>query len=69
MAKVAHASRRASLPRGATRWSGEERRAAAARQDEPKLNSSTFALTGDSAHNQAMVLWSGQNSSVSVSLV
>ncbi|XP_061833153.2 VPS10 domain-containing receptor SorCS1 isoform X4 [Nerophis lumbriciformis] len=33
-------------------------------QDELKLNSSTFALTGDSSHNQAMVHWSGQNSSV-----
>lgn len=53
-----------SAPRRATRWSAEERRAAA-RQDEPKLNSSTFPLTGDSSHNQAMVLWSGQNSSVS----
>uniref|UniRef100_A0AAV2LPN9 Uncharacterized protein n=1 Tax=Knipowitschia caucasica TaxID=637954 RepID=A0AAV2LPN9_KNICA len=46
------------------RWSGEERRGAAAqRQDELKLNSSTFALSGDSSHNQAMVHWSGQNSS------
>ncbi|XP_056891309.1 VPS10 domain-containing receptor SorCS1 isoform X1 [Takifugu flavidus] len=53
-----------AAPRRVTRWSGEERKAAAARQDEPKLNSSTFALTGDSSHNQAMVLWSGQNSSV-----
>ncbi|XP_049577475.1 VPS10 domain-containing receptor SorCS3 isoform X1 [Syngnathus scovelli] len=33
-------------------------------QDEPKLTSSTFALTGDSAHNHAVVYWSGQNSSV-----
>ncbi|TWW59414.1 VPS10 domain-containing receptor, partial [Takifugu flavidus] len=53
-----------AAPRRVTRWSGEERKAAAARQDEPKLNSSTFALTGDSSHNQAMVLWSGQNSSI-----
>ncbi|MEQ2269791.1 hypothetical protein XENORESO_009821 [Xenotaenia resolanae] len=51
--------------RRAPRWSGEERRAAGARQEELKLNSSTFALTGDSSHNQAMVHWSGQNSSVS----
>lgn len=35
------------------------------RQDEPKLSSSIFALTGDSAHNHAVVYWSGQNSSVS----
>ncbi|XP_055363820.1 VPS10 domain-containing receptor SorCS3 isoform X5 [Betta splendens] len=34
------------------------------RQDEPKITSSTFALTGDSAHNHAVVYWSGQNSSV-----
>lgn len=36
------------------------------RQDEPRLSSSsTFALTGDSAHNHAVVYWAGQNSSVS----
>ncbi|XP_030643264.1 VPS10 domain-containing receptor SorCS3 [Chanos chanos] len=34
------------------------------RQGEPHLVTSTFALSGDSAHNQAMVLWSGHNSSV-----
>lgn len=34
-------------------------------KDELQLTSSTFALSGDSAHNQAMVHWSGQNSSVS----
>ncbi|XP_068183865.1 VPS10 domain-containing receptor SorCS1-like [Antennarius striatus] len=33
-------------------------------QEEFQLTSSTFALTGDTAHNQAMVHWSGQNSSV-----
>ncbi|XP_026788198.3 VPS10 domain-containing receptor SorCS1 [Pangasianodon hypophthalmus] len=33
-------------------------------KDELQLTSSTFALSGDSAHNQAMVHWSGQNSSV-----
>lgn len=56
------------VTRSELRWSGEERRAAAPRQEELKLNSSTFALTGDSSHNQAMVHWSGQNSSVSDSL-
>ncbi|KAG7486359.1 hypothetical protein JOB18_030255 [Solea senegalensis] len=35
------------------------------RQDESKLSSSTFALTGDSAHNHAVVYWAGHNSSVS----
>uniref|UniRef100_A0A7N6AFT4 PKD domain-containing protein n=1 Tax=Anabas testudineus TaxID=64144 RepID=A0A7N6AFT4_ANATE len=52
------------VARSELRWSGEERRAAGPRQEELKLNSSTFALTGDSSHNQAMVHWSGQNSSV-----
>ncbi|KAG7512048.1 VPS10 domain-containing receptor 1-like [Solea senegalensis] len=32
--------------------------------EEFQLTSSTFALSGDTAHNQAMVHWSGQNSSV-----
>ncbi|KAI4833211.1 hypothetical protein KUCAC02_016125 [Chaenocephalus aceratus] len=48
------------------RWSGEDRRGAGTpRHDELKVDSTTFALTGDSSHNQAMVHWSGQNSSVS----
>ncbi|KAF3851940.1 hypothetical protein F7725_005295, partial [Dissostichus mawsoni] len=46
------------------RWGGEDRRGAGApRHDELKVDSTTFALTGDSSHNQAMVHWSGQNSS------
>lgn len=46
------------------RWSREDGRGNN-RQDEPKISSGTFALTGDSAHNHAVVYWSGQNSSVS----
>ncbi|XP_037620476.1 VPS10 domain-containing receptor SorCS1 isoform X1 [Sebastes umbrosus] len=59
------AAGRSRVTRSELRWSGgEERRAGGPRQDELKLNSSTFALTGDSSHNQAMVHWSGHNSSV-----
>lgn len=47
------------------RWNREDGRGIN-RQDEAKLSSSTFALTGDSAHNHAVVYWSGQNSSVSL---
>lgn len=46
------------------RWSRDEERGNT-RQDDAKITSSTFALTGDSAHNHAVVYWSGQNSSVS----
>uniref|UniRef100_A0A3Q3LA20 Sortilin related VPS10 domain containing receptor 3 n=1 Tax=Mastacembelus armatus TaxID=205130 RepID=A0A3Q3LA20_9TELE len=45
------------------RWNRDEGREST-RQAEPKLTSSTFSLTGDSAHNHAVVYWSGQNSSV-----
>lgn len=52
--------------RSGFRWNRDEGRGNN-RQDEPKITSSTFALTGDSAHNHAVVYWSGQNSSVSTS--
>ncbi|XP_049577470.1 VPS10 domain-containing receptor SorCS1 isoform X2 [Syngnathus scovelli] len=61
---VGHPSSGRRVTRSELRWSSEERRVGGSRQDELKLNSSTFALTGDSSHNQAMVHWSGQNSSV-----
>lgn len=54
-----------SNPRAEYRRSGEETRGSNPRQSEPHLDTSTFALSGDSAHNQAMVHWSGHNSSVS----
>ncbi|KAM8880472.1 VPS10 domain-containing receptor SorCS1 isoform 2-T2 [Spinachia spinachia] len=56
-------SRRAAGRRRVTR-SDARWRGAGPKQEEQKLNSSTFALTGDSSHNQAMVHWSGHNSSV-----
>ncbi|XP_071336489.1 VPS10 domain-containing receptor SorCS3 isoform X1 [Trachinotus anak] len=54
----------ASNSRAEYRRSGEEARGSNPRQSEPHLDTSTFALSGDSAHNQAMVHWSGHNSSV-----
>lgn len=55
--------------RSAETWSGFRPEggedASVSDQEEFQLTSSTFALIGDTAHNQAMVHWSGQNSSVS----
>lgn len=61
--------RRTRSARSAGTWSGFRAEggedASFSDQEEFQLTSSTFALTGDTAHNQAMVHWSGQNSSVS----
>lgn len=57
-----------STSRAEYRRSGDEARGSNPRPNEPYLDTSTFALSGDSAHNQAMVHWSGHNSSVSSSL-
>ncbi|KAM6916732.1 VPS10 domain-containing receptor SorCS3-like [Xenentodon cancila] len=46
------------------RRTGDEARGSNPKQSEPNLDIFTFALSGDSAHNQAMVHWSGHNSSV-----
>ncbi|XP_051235182.1 VPS10 domain-containing receptor SorCS1-like [Dicentrarchus labrax] len=60
--------RRTRSARSAETWSGFRPEggedASFSDQEEFQLTSSTFALTGDMAHNQAMVHWSGQNSSV-----
>uniref|UniRef100_A0A3Q3JX12 PKD domain-containing protein n=1 Tax=Monopterus albus TaxID=43700 RepID=A0A3Q3JX12_MONAL len=53
-----------SNSRAEYRRTGEEARGSNPRQSEPHLDTSTFSLSGDSAHNQAMVHWSGHNSSV-----
>lgn len=61
--------RRTRSPRSPETWSGFRPEVAEdvsfPDQEELQLTSSTFALSEDTAHNQAMVHWSGQNSSVS----
>lgn len=63
---------RARNTRSAETWSGFRAEgvedASLSDLDEFQLTSSTFALSEDTAHNQAMVHWSGQNSSVSGSI-
>uniref|UniRef100_A0A3Q3WH77 PKD domain-containing protein n=1 Tax=Mola mola TaxID=94237 RepID=A0A3Q3WH77_MOLML len=60
--------RGARSARSAENWSGFRAEgvedASLSDQEEFQLTSSIFALAGDTAHNQAMVHWSGQNSSV-----
>uniref|UniRef100_A0A3B5ANI5 VPS10 domain-containing receptor SorCS1-like n=1 Tax=Stegastes partitus TaxID=144197 RepID=A0A3B5ANI5_9TELE len=60
--------RRTRGARSAETWSGFRPEggedALVSDQEEFQLTSSTFAVTEDTAHNQAMVHWSGQNSSV-----
>ncbi|KAI4812699.1 hypothetical protein KUCAC02_024067 [Chaenocephalus aceratus] len=61
--------RRTRSARSAEAWSGfraeDGEDVSFSDLEELELTSSTFALAGDTAHNQAMVHWSGQNSSVS----
>uniref|UniRef100_A0A8C1UL29 PKD domain-containing protein n=1 Tax=Cyprinus carpio TaxID=7962 RepID=A0A8C1UL29_CYPCA len=53
--------------RAEVRWNRDDEHDS--RPDEPKLTSSTFALAGDSAHNHAVVYWTGKNSSVNLILI
>ncbi|KAM4703698.1 VPS10 domain-containing receptor SorCS1 isoform 3-T3 [Rhinophrynus dorsalis] len=61
----AHRRVREAAGRRVTRApAGDQDKETRFRVEELKLSSSTFSLSGDSAHNQAMVHWSGHNSSV-----
>ncbi|XP_041117992.1 VPS10 domain-containing receptor SorCS3-like isoform X1 [Polyodon spathula] len=63
--KTAHTSLDGQrLSRAELKWTRDDGKVTNSKQEELKLTSTTFALTGDSAHNQAMVHWSGHNSSV-----
>ncbi|XP_066514332.1 VPS10 domain-containing receptor SorCS3 [Hoplias malabaricus] len=46
------------------RWSRDDGRVTTSKLDDARLSSSTFALAGDSAHNHAVVYWTGHNSTV-----